>query len=48
MTQHTLINSHCNEYNQEFYNYPFAIKLDRRVGSCNILNGINKAYIMPL
>ena len=33
----TLINLHPNEYSQEFYYYPFAIKLNRCFGSCNIL-----------
>ena len=51
----TLNNLHPNEYSQEFHYYPFAVKLDRRVGSCNTPNGwcksienINKAYIMPM
>ena len=29
MTQPTLINLHPNEYSQEFYCYPFVVKLDR-------------------
>ena len=29
MIQLALINLHSNEYNQEFYYYPFAVKLDR-------------------
>ena len=33
---------HPNEYNQEFHYYPFAVKLDRCVGSCNILNYLSK------
>ena len=33
--QHTLINLHPNEYDQEFHNYLFSVKLDRYVGSCN-------------
>ena len=37
MTQPTLINFHPNEYSQEFHYYPFAVKLDRCVGSCNTL-----------
>ena len=51
----TLKNLHPNEYSQEFHYYPFAVKLDRCVGSCNTLNGlcksiknINKAYIMQM
>ena len=31
--QPTLINLHPNEYSQEFHCYPFAVKLDRCVGS---------------
>ena len=38
MTQPTLINLHSNEYSPEFHYYPFAVKLDRCVGSCNTLN----------
>ena len=37
----TLINLHPNEYRQEFHFYPFAVKLDRYVGSCNILNDLS-------
>ena len=29
MTQPSLINLHPNEYSQEFYYYPFSVKLDR-------------------
>ena len=44
--QLTLINLHPNEYSQEFHYYPFAVKLDRCVGSCNTLNDIsNKVYV---
>ena len=46
MIQPTLTNLHPNEYRQEFYYYPFAVKLSRYVGSCNTLNDLsNKAYI---
>ena len=42
----TLINSHPNQYSQEFHYYSFAVKLDRCVGSCNTLNDLsNKASI---
>ena len=37
MIQPTLINLHPNEYSQEFHYYPFSVKLDRYVGSCNTL-----------
>ena len=35
MTKPTLINLHPNEYSQEVRHYPFVVKLDRCVGSCN-------------
>ena len=35
--QPTFINSHPNEYSQNFHCYPFAFKLDRCAGSCNTL-----------
>ena len=40
MTQPTLINLHANEYSQELHYYPFAVNLDRFVGSCNTLNEV--------
>ena len=40
MIQPTLINLHPKEYSQEFHYYPFAVKLDRCVGSYNTLNDI--------
>ena len=41
MTQRNLINLHPNEYCQEFHYYPFVVKWDRCVGSCNTLNDIS-------
>ena len=38
MIQLTPINLHLHEDSQEFHYYPFAVKLDRCVGSCNTLN----------
>ena len=38
MSHPTLVNLHPNEYIQEFHYYPFVVKLDRWVGSCNTLN----------
>ena len=32
---------HPNEYSQEFHFYPFAVKLDRYVGSCNNFNDLS-------
>ena len=44
MFQPTLTNLH--PYSQEFYYYPFAVKLDRCVGRCNTLNNLsNKVCI---
>ena len=44
--QPTLINLHTNEYSQEFHYHPFAVKLNRCVGSCNTLNNLyNKLYV---
>ena len=46
MNQPTLINLHPNEYSQECYYYPFAVKLDRCVGSCNTLTDwSNKVFV---
>ena len=46
MTQPNLINLHPNEYSQELHYYPFAVKFDRCVGSCNTLNDLsNKLYV---
>ena len=42
MIQPTFINLHPNKYNQEFYLYPFAVKLDECAGSCNTLNAETK------
>ena len=38
MIQPILINLHPNKYSQGFHYYPFPIKLDRCVGSCNTGN----------
>ena len=47
MTQPTLINLHPNEYSQEFHYYPFAVKLDKYVGSCNTLNDLSNKVCVP-
>ena len=47
MTQPTLINLHLNEYSQEFHYYPFSVKLDRCVGSCNALNDLSNKVCVP-
>ena len=45
--QPTLINLHPNEYSQELYYYPFAVKIDRCVGSCNTLNDLSNKVCVP-
>ena len=35
-----LINLHPNEYGQELHYYPFAVKLDKFVGSLNTINDL--------
>ena len=47
MIQPTLINLHPNEYSQEFHYCPFAVKLDRCVGSCNTLNNLSRKVCAP-
>ena len=46
-TEPTFINLHCNKYSQELYYYPFAVKLDRCVGSCNTLNDLSNKVRVP-
>ena len=41
MIQPTLINLHPNEYSQELHCYPFSVKLDRCIGSCNTINDLS-------
>ena len=45
--QPTLINLHRYEYNQELHCYPFVVKLDRCVGSCNTPNGLSHNVCVP-
>ena len=47
MIQLTLINLDLNEYSQEFHYYPFSVKLDRCVGSCNALNDLSNKVCVP-
>ena len=45
-TQPALINLYPNEYSQELHYYPFAVKVDRCVGSCYTLNDLpNKVCV---
>ena len=43
----TLINLHTNKYNREFHFYPFAVKLDKCVRSCNTLNDLSIKVCVP-
>ena len=45
--QPTLINLHPNEYSQEFHYYPFSVKLDRCVKTCNTLNDLSNKVCVP-
>ena len=45
--QPTLINLHPNEYSRELHYYPFAVKFDRWVGSCNTLNDLSNKVCGP-
>ena len=45
--QRTLINLHSYEYSQDFYYYPFAVKLDRCFRSCNTLNDLSNKVCNP-
>ena len=45
--QPTLITLYPNEYSQELHYYPFAVKLDRCVESCNTLNGLSHKVSVP-
>ena len=47
MIQPTLIHLHPNECSEEFHYYPFAVKLNRCVGSCNTLNYLSNKVCVP-
>ena len=47
MTKPTLINLQSKEYGHELHCYPFAVKLDRCVGSCNTLNDLSNKVCIP-
>ena len=42
-----LINLHPNKHSQEFHFYPFTVKLDWCVGSCNTLNDLSNKVCVP-
>ena len=44
---YTLIKLHPNEYSQEFHCDPFAVKLDRYVGSFNTFNDLSNEVCAP-
>ena len=45
--QPTFTNLHPNECSQEFHCYPFTVKLDKCVGSCNTLNDLSNKVCVP-
>ena len=45
--QPVLFNLNPNEYSQELHYYPFAVKLDRCLGSCNTLNDLSNKVCVP-
>ena len=47
MSQPTLINLHPNADRQEFHYHPFAVKLDRWVGSFNTFNDLSNKLCVP-
>ena len=46
-TLYSTISLHTNKYIQEFHYYPFAVKLVKCVGSCNILNDLSNKVCVP-
>ena len=45
--QPTLVNLQANEYSQELCYYPFAVNLDKSVGSCDTLNDVSNKVCVP-
>ena len=48
MIQSTLINLYPNNYSKELRYYPFAVNLDRYVGSCNTLDDLSNRVCVPI
>ena len=48
VTQHILINLHPKEYSQEFHYFPYVVKLDRCVASCNTFNDLSNKYVFQI
>ena len=47
MTQPNLINLHPNKYDQRLHYYPFAVNLDRCMGSCSNFNDLSNRVFVP-
>ena len=47
MAQSTFINLHPNEYSQSLHCYPFAVNLERCVGSYDTLNDLSNRVCVP-
>ena len=47
VSQPALINLHPNDNSEEFHYYPFVVKLDRCVGSCNAFNDLSIRVWVP-
>ena len=47
MIQPSFINLYPNEFSQVFHYYPFAVKLDKCVGSCNTFNDLSNKVCVP-
>ena len=47
IAQSVFINLRPNEYSQESHYYPFAVKLDRCVASCNTLSDLSNKACVP-
>ena len=47
MIQPNLINLRLTKYSQAFHYYPFAVKLDRHIGSYNTLNDLFNKVCVP-
>ena len=45
--QPIFINLHPNKYSQKFHYYPFTVKLDKCVGSCNTLSDLSNKVCLP-
>ena len=46
--QPSFIYLYPNEYSQEFHYYPFTVKFDKCVGSCNTLNDLSNKVCVPI